>query len=101
MKIHYNNWPVKRVWEEQDIREFMDSDAWDCLHLDNLSMDIDVIRELKDKINWDIQYYTLRDMYDRWDLKDQKFFHEFKEYIARTEDAWGPFGQVTGIYRDF
>lgn len=97
MKILYNNWPAKREWEDKDIREYMDSDAWDYLYLNHLNFNIDYIREFKDKINWDIQYYVLRDMFDRWNLKDQAFFTEFKSYIAKTIDVWGEFGKFTGI----
>lgn len=101
MKIHYNNWPVKREWEDKDIREYMDSDAWDYLNIEHLNFNIDYIREFKDKINWDVQYYNLRDMWDRWSLKDQTFFKEFRSYIAKTIDAWDEFGKFTGITHDY
>lgn len=98
MKIEYNNWPAQREWGNKDIREYVESDAWDYLYIkSDDDIDFNFIREFKDKINWDIQYFTLRNMHDRWSLKDQAFFKEFKKYIDITIDAWGEFGHYTGI----
>ena len=85
---------------KKDVRQNVDNDAmWDWTFLNELTLE--EIREFKDYIHWDQQYKYLRDMYDRWNLNDQVFFKEFKEYIKICVDAWGPFGQVTGIIRDY
>lgn len=46
---------------------------------------------MRDRFDWSNQYFVLRDMFDRWSDKDQKFFKEFRKEIALCEDAWGEF----------
>ena len=85
---------------KKDVRENVNnSDMWNWTFLNELTLE--EVRQFKDYIHWDQQYNYLRDMYDRWNFKDQAFFNEFRKYIEICIDAWGPFGQITGIDRKF
>lgn len=85
----------------KDIREYATSVNWDYLYLEYLDMNIDIIREFANKINWNQQYFDLRNMWDRWNLEDQIFFKEFKDYIRICTNTYGEFGQTTGITHEF
>ena len=83
-------------WEEAKknekfLRRMTDKRWWSENLIDIEDHDINFIREMRDRFDWTIQYYTLRDMFDRWNEKDQKFFKEFRKEIALCEDAWGEF----------
>ena len=76
---------------EKFLRRMTDKRWWSENLIDIEDHDINFIREMRDRFDWTIQYYTLRDMFDRWSDKDQKFFKEFRKEITLCEDAWGKF----------
>ena len=84
----------------KDVRQNVDNDEmWNWTFLNELSLD--EMREFKDYIHWDQQYLPLRDMWDRWSLKDQAFFKEFREYAEICTLVCGPFGKTTNITHDY
>lgn len=84
-----------RIWNDLFIRQVIDNkDIRESLSVSILS--IDMIREFKDKIVWEWQWYDLKDMWKH--RKDKgvehynyimKFWKEFRNEIEICEQSFG------------
>lgn len=83
-------------YDQTVLRELIDDDDWkEYINISILS--IDFIRQFKDKIRWDWQYYALLYLWKHKDDDDlfankkniETFFKEFKDEIESCEEMYG------------